>query len=153
MKGQLPPRLWPKLSETLPHERKPNTCQACGEVDGDVKLWLEHDEADRPTRTLVVLCDSCSKALIEPHPRLYHGLPSNKPVPGAMPHLCYDCKHRNGLDCRHPKLKANGGPGLNIAVAEPMRGFWDGRGKGGRRTGGMMEIWPSRAQRCEGRES
>jgi hypothetical protein len=100
----------------------------------------------------VLLCATCSKRLIEPHPRLYHHEPKNKPVPGAMPHLCVGCRWQRDLECTHPKLTANGGPGLNIKVAQPARGFWDGRDSRGRRTGGMFERWDTPATACEGAE-
>lgn len=36
---------------------------------------------------------------------------------------------------------------------EPMRGFWDGTDRIGRRTGGMFEIWPHEATACNGRDA
>lgn len=155
------PRKWPKLSETLTHERKPGVCQSCGiernRCLGDTgaetwcTLWIECDHHDEPTRVVVSLCSSCSGRLIEPHPRLYRKVPENKPVPGAMPHLCTDCRFRTGLQCESPELKANGGPGLCIVYAEPVRGFIDGRGKDGKRTGGMFEHYRKPADECKGR--
>lgn len=151
----MPPRPWPRLSETLSCERRPDECQCCGANYQARKLWLwlEHDENDRPTGTLVALCEACSRRLIEDHPRLYEKLPENKPVPGAMPHLCAGCEFRRGLMCSHPDLKSNGGEGLLIAVEPPLRGFWDGQGKNGRRTGGVLEIWSRPATRCQGQKS
>lgn len=152
---------WPRLSETLNHQyRKPNTCQSCGrspnseaEQDaGFIQAWIEHDDNDKPTSTVVLLCPSCSRRLIEPHPRLYgQDRAINKPRPGSMPHLCTDCAYRTGVDCTHPNLKANGGAGLNITVKLPSGGFWDGQDKQGRRTGGMFEVWET-AKACAGRE-
>lgn len=152
MKPTLP---WPKLSQDLPHARHPWICQACGlNLMGTQtpphQLHLECDEKDEPLRNVVALCPPCAGKLIEPHPRLYILVPENKPVPGAMPHLCVGCRYREGLSCTHPRLKQNGGPGLNITVAEPSRGFVDGRDKHGKRWGRMFEHWPSPARACEG---
>lgn len=146
---------WPQLSKTLRFERHPDGCQNCGNgpaTHTELHRWQECDGQDRKTPIVVVLCKRCSDRLIEPHPRLYHRLEPNAPLPGTMA-LCVKCRHRDGLGCRHPKLKANGGPGLNIAITPPSRGFWDGADpKTGRRTGGMFEHWPSPATACEGRE-
>lgn len=145
---------WPKLSETLPHERRPDCCQSCAEklipTDG-IRIWLEHDDKDQPTGVLVMLCARCETKLIEPHPRLYAKVDSNKPIPGAM-QLCVDCIHRDGLTCKNPEAKMNGGPGLYINAAQPSRGFWDGRGKDGKRTGGIFEHWPAPPSKCQGWE-
>lgn len=142
---------WPKLSATLPFERRPDGCQSCGDFGGQLEYWRECDEHDRPTTTLVALCSACAKRLIEPHPRLYSQEPKNKPLPGAMPHLCLDCTHREFLTCRHPLLKANGGAGLNILCVEPLRGFADGT-RGGRRCGWQFELWSKPASGCTGLE-
>lgn len=148
---------WPRLSETLPHQRHPWCCQCCGinllyMPNPPHELHRECDDHDQPTRRVIALCKRCADRLIEPHPRLYQRVPENKPAPGAMPHLCVGCRWRVELDCTHPALKANGGPGLNITVAEPALGFWDGRGKDGRRTGGIYERWPAPASACAGAE-
>lgn len=154
------PRQWPKLSESLEHPRNSTTCQSCGktataaEWNGMLQCWREHDHQDAPTGVVVMLCPRCAGSLIEPHARLYSREPANKPVPGAMPHLCPGCPHHDGaLACGHPLLKANGGPGLNMAVVQPLRGFADGTDKHGRRTGWRIEIWPSPASACSGREA
>lgn len=74
----------------------------------------------------------------------------NKPIPGAMA-LCDACKFRKDLGCTHPDLKSNGGTGLYIKFAEPVRGFWDGSDpKTGRRTGGSFERYPAPPSECKG---
>lgn len=150
-----PKKPWPKLSETLSYARHPWICQCCGlNLMGHPvephQIHRECDDEDAPTATVVVLCKTCADLIIESHPRLYAIEPKNKPVPGAIPHLCVGCTWRRDLNCTNELLKANGGPGLNIVVAQPTRGFWDGHGKDGRRTGGRLEMWPSPARSCEG---
>ena len=123
----------PQLSEDLAGPRDPRLCQACGAA-GDVRAWQEHDARDRPAIRIVVLCRSCSKRLIGPHPRLYRPLGVNEPFPAAMG-LCLDCRFRDGVNCTHWRNKATGGPGLypGITIAAPHRahvylrggqGFW-----------------------------
>ena len=103
------PLPWPRLSETLDGPKNPELCQACG-GHGDVHLWMEHDDQDKPTAVAVILCGPCSDRIIESHPRLYARLPKNSPFPGCMP-VCVDCIYRDGLCCTHKLLKSNGGPG------------------------------------------
>lgn len=143
---------WHRLSKALPAPRRPDTCQNCGRNDKQARLqiWRECDDRDQPQNIFVVLCEECTATLIKPHPRLYHDVPENKPIPGVMAHLCVGCKHRDGLDCKHPDLKANGGPGLLIVAPQPTRGFMDGT-RGGKRTGWMFEYWPGPATECKGR--
>lgn len=145
---------WPKLSETLRFERSPLSCQSCGHSAQEgtkLERHQECDDKDQPTLVLVILCDRCAKQLIEKHPRLYQRIDINKPWPGAMA-LCDGCKFRKDLSCQHPDLKQNGGNGLYIKFAEPMRGFWDGSDpKTGRRTGGMFERYPAPPSECRGR--
>lgn len=140
--------IWPKLSETLPGERRPDRCQACG-WDCDLSRWREHDEADRKTATIVVLCLKCSRTLIEPHPRLYARLDDNEPLPGSM-YLCQDCLLRSGLRCDHPDLRANGGTGLTITVAKPHTALACVRGGKGRGCH-HITIWPAPPSACAGR--
>jgi hypothetical protein len=144
---------WPKLSESL-GERSPGCCQACGKSfeDPDLEMvrWTEHDENDRPTSTIVVLCQACSGAIIDPHPRLYDRLERNRPIPGAMGD-CVHCRHREGLACRHPVLKANGGAGLVIRSDKPSVTFVDGV-RNGRRFGYQTTTWRC-APKCDGKEA
>jgi hypothetical protein len=30
--------------------------------------------------------------------------------------VCGDCPYRDGVTCKHPDLKANGGPGLEVKI-------------------------------------
>jgi len=102
---------WPKLSETLPHST-PGQCQRC-ESSSELTYWQECDENDRPEIVFVVLCKACADAIIEPHPRLYKEQLASSILPGAMP-ICIDCKARDGMACRSPIAKFNGGDGLKF---------------------------------------
>jgi len=84
-----------------------------------VHVWQERDDADQPEPIAVLLCPPCSARLIEPHPRLYYGLPFNEPFAGTMG-LCVPCRFRDGVRCTHPDLRANGGPGLIIQADTPI---------------------------------
>lgn len=135
----------PGLSETLPHPRHPSACQSCGST-ADTKRWEECDEWDKRSGVLVILCADCSKRLIGPHPRLYHGVHAFEPWPGAMG-ICVDCRHRDGLVCTHPDRNANGGPGLRIMVPKPTEAhlnFGGGRGC-------WMKLYPYEPRECAGR--
>lgn len=98
---------------------------------------------------MVVLCDGCSDAVIDRHPRLYRAMHRHEPSPGSMP-ACVDCRHREGLGCTHPSLKANGGDGLAIESPAPITVCIDGT-KGGRRCG-WTERWYSGPAVCRARE-
>ena len=112
---------WPKLSKTLKGPRRPNACQGCSTcIDvrpiAELIRWVECDDNDRETRTVVVLCQKCSDERIEKHPRLYREMSQVEPFPGAMP-ICMHCTHRSGLECTSEEAAINGGPGL---AYEPM---------------------------------
>lgn len=143
-------KLWPKLSEQLAGERRPDRCQKCGVHWAEIERWREHDDHDEPTDVVIVLCRECAEAVIEKHPRLYSQVPRNAPLPGCMD-LCTNCELRSGLQCTHPDLKANGGPGLAIICSKPSVAFVDGTDKSGRRRG-WREVWYERPPReCAGR--
>lgn len=143
---------WPKLSETLEGPRTPGCCQACAaielpEMERALHVWQECDENDRGTDVLVYLCGPCSDKIIKPHPRLYRRLWTPMPLPGAMP-ICTDCTHREGLRCTHALLKANGGPGLELAVPKPAHAhlnYGGGRGE-------FVKMYPYWPRGCKGRE-
>lgn len=119
-------------------------CNVCGKPSPRLALWREHDERDKPTKKLVFIDEGdddhieCRKAM-EAHPRLYA---EDAGLPGFFPTLCGPCRHRDGWRCRHPKLKANGGPGLLVKL-DGMNGIVCGRG--GCRSG------ITGARECEGR--
>jgi len=143
---------WPRLSESLPRKPDPCSCQNCGESVEDVHIWMEHDEADKPERRFVCLCDRCAGRLIDPHPRLYARVPDNAPIPGAMP-LCVRCIHRSGLNCSNRLAAFNGGPGLSITCAKPTTFHIDGRDKKTcRRFGRWENLYSSPPTACTGRE-
>ena len=139
---------WPKLSEDLTGERSPGLCQCCGATD-ELQCWMESDESDQPTETMLVLCGHCSGVLIEPHPRLYVCLPYNAPRPGAM-RCCTDCTLRRGLECKHPLLKTNGGEGLPIRFSKPQVTFVDGKRNG--KNFGYQHVTYFNAPVCTGRQ-
>lgn len=136
---------WPKLSADLPYPRSPVSCQSCGQVDDSdvcaLERWIECDEWDRVTKTLVVLCSPCSRRLIDPHPRLYMHVDAREPRPGSFP-LCADCRLREDLRCTSPRAKANGGPGVEVTVKAPTSvhlNYGGGRG----RFAQMWSQWPT----------
>lgn len=151
---------WPKLSETLPHFRAPDICQSCGggvtdgkSVDPSLRQrvrWIEHDEWERPTTTIVVLCLDCSDRIVPPHPRLYAKIEVNKPHPGTMLPLCVDCTHRDGLQCSHPDSRGNGGRGLEVTYTMPTKAFMDGT-RNGRRAGWVQTFYPDPPSKCAGK--
>jgi hypothetical protein len=146
-----PPKPWPKLSEDLPGERHPSICQACAaSLYGSARqVWIECDESDTPTDTVVVLCQKCAGRIIEPHPRLYSQMAEHAPHPGTMPHLCHDCAHRRGLKCAHPSLKANGGEGLLIHHPAPFTAHIT---CSPRSKSGWYKVYSGPATGCAGRE-
>lgn len=116
---------WPRLSQTLPHLH-PLKCAECGRPERDrlLTLWQECDEQDRPENRYVLLCKPCGDRIVGPHVRLYRSIDRNSPAPGAM-EICADCRFRDGLWCA--RAKCNGGEGVTITAAQPLRGFIDGR--------------------------
>ena len=140
----------------LPGEKHPFVCQKCGGSDRQgfgnglmrisLSRWKEHDHHDKPEFKLLVLCNKCSKEVIEQHPRLYARLQDNQPWPGCMD-LCLDCIFRQGVSCVNPKAQANGGPGVMITVAKPVTAMVDGC-----RYRGPMALWMKPPTACRERE-
>ncbi len=146
---------------SLPGEKHPFICQRCGGVtgrdifkdDGRARIirtsldrWQEHDHHDKPENKVLVLCNKCSKEVIEQHPRLYSRLQTNEPWPGCM-ELCVDCKFRDGVSCTHPRAKANGGPGVMINIQKPSHALVDGRNYRG-----PLTLWHSPPKGCAQKE-
>ena len=111
-------------------------------------IWREHDEEDRPIAgddALVHIGSgkehaACRKA-IDDHPRLYA---EETGAPGLFPWLCGTCPQRSLRSCTDPRTRANGGDGLRVELADPLRGAII-CGRGGRiRTA-------QRAVKCEGK--
>lgn len=149
----------PRLSTTLTGPIGPADCRSCGasaDAAGAVTLdrWLEADDADRfnDRSPVVVLCRPCSNRLIEPHPRLYHRMPPTWPRAGSMS-ICLDCKHLSGVSCLHPRAKANGGPGVQLTIRQPVSCFVDYRGKRGERRGRQETHYPEAARACAQHEA
>lgn len=145
--GPPPARPMPRLSEQLGGPARPDACQGCGSPC-DLALWQEHDDADRPERIVVLLCQACSKRVIDRHPRLYAELVRNQPWPGAMG-VCARCRFRERLRCTHPDAKANGGTGVKLTLARPVTAHLS---RSPRRLSGSVTWWPSPATDCEQRE-
>lgn len=118
----------PKPSVTDIRARRPLTadrdpdplecCNVCHLTSKQLGAWREHDEWDKPVPgdgALVFIGQDHPVCLriMENHPRLYS---KEEGLPGWFPLLCGRCRHRDGLACRHPDLRANGGKGLR---AEP----------------------------------
>ena len=124
---------WPRLSQDLHQPARPDCCQHCGTCADPAELvrWQEYDRNDRPELIAVVLCEACSEVLIEKHPRLYGRIPTHAPWPGCMP-VCVECRFREGLRCKHPDLKGNGGKGLVLVYTRPLVMHVDGTRKGRR---------------------
>jgi hypothetical protein len=140
----------------LPGEKHPQKCQICGQFDplegikigrGILNRWQEHDHNDRKEHRVIVLCGTCSKRVIKPHPRLYEALQPAQPFPGCMA-LCLDCKFRYGVSCTHPEAKANGGNGVILTVEKPIMAMVDGRNYSG-----PLALWKSPATACKQKES
>ncbi len=136
----------------LPGQHHPQRCQLCGEFDplegiktgqGILSRWQECDHDDRPEPKLIVLCDTCSKRVIRPHPRLYIQLGPNDPWPGCMA-ICLDCKLRDGTRCTSSDAKANGGPGVMLTITPPVHGIIDGT-----RYRGRICMWTAPASACK----
>lgn len=155
-KSQVPDlaqRRLPGLSVTLTeYPRRLEVCQSCGtpqEMTG-LCAWEECDEWDKPQspRVVVVLCNRCSDRLIEPHPRLYRPVAPLEPFPGIMG-LCIGCRWQRGVDCTSPKLKGNGGPGLEVAFPRPDKvhlNYGGGRGE-------FRNLYKGPPTKCSGREA
>lgn len=150
------PKDWPRLTKTLPGPNRPGACRNCGvqpdentKPAGELQLWQECDHEDKPEARYLWLCPKCADTLIEPHVRLYTNLHKWAPAPGAMD-LCAPCLERTACLCVSAKAKANGGPGIAITVAKGISGFWDGRDKKGRRTGGMFTDYTHPPSACSG---
>ena len=137
---------WPKLSEDLQHTPSPGHCQSCGSSE-ELQCWMEHGDNDEPTDTKIIICRECDH-VIEPHPRLYTLLPYNGPRPGAM-RCCTACLLREGLQCKHPQLKSNGGEGLPIQCSQPQVTFVDGERNG--KKFGYQHVFYTSAPVCTGR--
>lgn len=135
---------FPKLSESLPFERSPAICQACGLASDETSRWRECDDQDNPGRVVVVLCQKCSDALIADHPRLYIAISRHDPAAGAMP-LCIDCIHRRGTAC--PLAKSNGGDGVHLTILRPTRMHLNYGGGKGR----WITDWPASPIACQER--
>jgi hypothetical protein len=146
---KIPPlaaRQLPGLSQTLHFFPHPEECQSCGSA-GELTRWRECDEWDKPTMVVVVLCQKCSRKLIEPHPRLYHQLQEAEPFPGSM-QICLDCPMRDGISCKSPLAKHNGGPGMLIDGARGFAGFFCGGPNAGYR-----RLYSSPPTSCAGKDA
>lgn len=101
-------------------------CNVCGRPSEELSAWRAHDERDKPiagTNALVFIGVGSEhtecRTRMEKHPRLFAEVTGG---PGHFPLLCGPCKHRSGVACGHPDLKANGGKGLQLTLSDPFRG-------------------------------
>ena len=141
---------WPKLSDTLHPVHKLSACQMCASPLASADRWMEHDDSDQPTGIVILLCEECADLIIEDHPRLYRNMHRHEPHPGSMP-TCDLCRFRTGLNCLHPNLKGNGGPGLELKFPQPTVAFIDGE-RGGVRFG-SQQVFYSGAVVCKAKEN
>lgn len=144
----LPPNSLPLSNwfQVLNPDSPLNQCQNCfarGSINkGSLLRWTEHDDNNHPTQTTILLCRHCSNTLINPHPRLYSELHPNYPVPGSM-EICDPCALRKGTSCRSPRARPNGGPGVELTIQTPTKGFIDGK------YSGPFQFFPSPASSCQ----
>jgi hypothetical protein len=148
-KQKIPPKPWPKLSETLDGPGHPQACRSCGTSTG-LSMWQECDEADQPTPIYLPLCEPCSDRIIEPHPRLYSRRDPKEPMPGVML-ICVDCELRTGNRCTSPLAKFNGGGGMTVATSPLGNAHVCGRDKNGKRFGRFMTMYDKPPHDCSGR--
>lgn len=142
--------MMPKLSETLPPATELYRCQQCGGVV-ELARWMECDDADQPSHVLIVLCQSCSDKILQPHPRLYQQLHRWRPWTGAMA-ICVACQLRDGLRCKHPSARQNGGAGLKLTFPQPGIAFIDESDpKTGKHRGRQEIYWAGPVTDCAGR--
>jgi hypothetical protein len=148
---------FPELSSTLAGPKAPDRCQSCGQggrseeispiLSPTLTRWREHDDQDKPTLVIVILCRDCSGRIIEPHPRLYSELECNRPWPGTVG-LCVDCTHRVGVTC--PIATFNGGPGIVLKLPKPT---WAHLQRSPRRLSGWIAIYHGPVSHCSRRDS
>jgi len=125
-------------------------CQLCGKTHDDIcmlVMWRECDEHDQPEDRWLITCSNgeCRKR-IQKHPRLYIMVPWAAGGPGRFQLLCGNCPHREGWECKHPSLKANGGEGLEVKFSNPLGTGWICGDDGCRRIEDIMGP----ATSCEG---
>lgn len=109
-------------------------CNVCGKPADALEAWRAHDERDRPIdgpRALVFLGagdahKACRKKL-DAHARLFA---PDRGFAGHWP-FCGPCTFRQGLECRNPDAKANGGAGVRVELAGIPATVCFGRGRGG----------------------
>ena len=135
--------------EILAPPNKFNQCQLCGR-EGDICSFQMHQECsedDKPEKDrYLIICreGNCYQRLLD-HERLYKHVPWGMGQAGALMLLCSDCPSRKNFSCAHPDLKANGGPGLLVNLANPLgilHMSWHGESPG--------PQWPTPATACEG---
>lgn len=114
-----------RLTETAPFALG-NTflqCQLCGIRHDDIchfYLWYECDENEKQeTDKILITCrgDKC-REIIDQHERLYYMPSWSRGAPGGFILTCGGCEYREGGKCTHPNLKANGGDGLLVHMAD-----------------------------------
>lgn len=146
--------LTPRLTNQCTQEKHPYVCQACGGSNKptygnglmreSMGRWQECDHNDKPEPyNFIVLCTKCQRSVLDPHPRLYISISDNAPMPGCMA-ICIDCDFRDGIKCKHPAAKENGGTGVMLTIARPSHAMVDGRDYRG-----PITLWPAPASDCK----
>ena len=108
-----------RLIDECQGPQSPRQCGRCGATKSTRELdrfrYLDNDDlAERPR--VLNLCESCAVELAD-HDERYRTqlqpLADNEPWPGAL-EVCLGCRYRDGLECRSPLAKFNGGPGIHF---------------------------------------
>jgi hypothetical protein len=112
-------------------------------------MWWEcrEDDSIDPEKILVTCRSKACEKVINDHERLYREIPWGRGGPGKFMLLCGNCMNREGTQCTHPNLKANGGNGLKVtysALPKVMVCFHEYTGLG------CTPLFPDPANRCEG---
>jgi len=93
-------------------------CSFCGHTSSDIcefRMWQRTDSQDKPIDAYIIVCQqaACRKR-IDDDPMLFIEVSWGGGGPGKFMLLCGNCPHRQEYACKHPNLKSNGGPGLEV---------------------------------------
>lgn len=139
----------------------PWICQGCGKVDRFEGRSKDVYDGRTVLRTLIgwetidgndggrrLLCLACAEKEFAGKEATTRRLGPNEPWPGAM-QICANCEHRAGLTCANPKLRTNGGEGLELTVPEPRSIQWLSRSQFGRPIASTYQHYAHEPD-CEG---
>lgn len=137
--------------------QSPRRCGRCGALRSARELdrfrYLDQDDdSDRPRP--LVLCEACAVHLADADGR-FRGellpLVDNRPYPGTL-EVCIGCEYLDGLECRSPLARVNGGPGIEFPDAVGTSVWVHVRGPFGRPVRVSRETW-SKVKVCTGRRA